>query len=100
MGIELRRKPTTEEIEQICVAAEEAARRHLLSKVSLKRISDLDVTVEAEGDKPLVLYIDIAVELTSGDDDVGPMVDEATDLAFSAAESKVKELSLCPDTPA
>jgi hypothetical protein len=100
MGIELRRKPTTDEIEQICVAAQEAARLHVLSKVSLKRLSDLDVTVEAEGDKPLVLYIDIAVELLSGDEDVGPLVDEATDIAFAAAERKTKELSLCLDTPA
>jgi hypothetical protein len=100
MGIELRRKPTTDEIEQICVAAQEAARQHLLSKVSLKRVSDLDVTVEAEGDKPLVLYIDIAVELTSGNEDVEPLVDEATEFAFSAAEAKAKELSLCLDTPA
>jgi hypothetical protein len=100
LGIELRRKPTTEEIEQICVAAQEAARLHLLCKVSLKRVSDLDVTVEAEGDKPLVLHIDIAVELANGNDDVEPLVDEATESAFSAAEAKARELNLCLDTPA
>jgi len=100
LGIELRRKPTSEEIEEICIAAQEAARLHLLSKVSLKRVSDLDVTVEAEGDKPLVLYVDVAVELENGDDDVEPFVDEATESAFSAAEAKAKELNLCLDTPA
>ena len=100
MGIELRRKPTSEEIEEICIAAQEAARLHLLSKVSLKRVSDLDVTVEAEGDKPLVLYVDVAVELEEGNDDVEPFVDEATESAFSAAEAKAKELNLCLDTPA
>jgi predicted nucleotidyltransferase len=100
LSIELRRKPTPEEIEEICVAAQEAARLHLLSKVSLKRVSDLDVTVEAEGDKPLVLYVDVAVELEDGNDDVEPFVDEATDSAFSAAEAKAKELNLCLDTPA
>ncbi|HUK28617.1 MAG TPA: DUF3194 domain-containing protein [Candidatus Acidoferrales bacterium] len=100
MGIELRRKPTEEEIEEICVAAQEAARGHLLSKVSLKRVSDLDVTVEAEGDKPLVLYVDVAVELESGDEDLGPLLDEATEIAFSAAEAKTRELNLCVDTPA
>lgn len=99
MGIELNRKPTTEEIEQICSAAEEAARRHLLSRVSLKQVSDLDVTVEAEGDKPLLLHVEVALELETGDYDVGPVVTEATDLAFSAAETKVKELNLCTDKP-
>jgi hypothetical protein len=98
MAIELRRKPTSEEVEQICVAAEEAARKHLLSKVSLKRVSDFDVTVEALGDKPLILNVGVSIELTSGKDDLEPLVDEATDLAFSAAEAKARELNLCVDT--
>lgn len=100
MDIELARKPATEEIEQICSAAEEAARRYLLSKVSLKQISDLDVTVEAEGDKPLLLYVEVAIELATGNEDVGPLVSEATDIAFSFAEAKVRELNLCVEQPA
>jgi hypothetical protein len=98
MSVELTRAPTTDEVEQICTAAEEAARKHLLSRVSLKDISDLDVTVEAIGDKPLVLNIDLAVELKSGAHDMDALVDEATDLAFSAADAKAKELHLCADT--
>lgn len=98
--MEFKRKPTTEEIEQICEAAQEAARKHLLSKVSLKQISDLDVTVEAEGDKPLLVSVDVAVELESGSQDLDPIVDEATDAAFSAAEAKAKELHLCKDSHA
>jgi len=97
MTIELIRTPTEDEIEQMCTAAQEAARKHLMSKVSLKRISDLDVTVEALGDKPLLLFVDVAIELTSGDEDMAPLVDEATDLAFSAAEAKARELNLCLD---
>ena len=100
MGIELKREPTTEEIEQICTAAEEAAKQHLLSKVPLKRISDLDVMVEALGDKPLNVNIEVAIELTSGAQDLDALVEEATELAFSAAEAKFKELNLCVDTPA
>ena len=100
MTIELIRAPTDEEIEQMCLAAEEAARRHLMSKIPLKRLSDLDVMVEAVGDKPLMLSVDVAIELTSGNDDVDPLVDDATDLAFSAAEAKARELKLCLDTPA
>ncbi len=100
MGIELKRKPAIEEIEQICTAAEEAARMHLLSKVSLKRISDLDVVVEAEGDKPLVLSVDVGVELSSGSQDLTNLVNEATAAAFTAAEAKAKELNLCVDMPA
>jgi hypothetical protein len=94
MGIELKRKPTTEEVEEICSAAEEAARKHLLSKVSLKRVSDLDVTVEAIGDKPLVVNVDVSIELSMGNENLQSLVDEATQLAFSAAEAKARELNL------
>ena len=80
------------------MAAEEAARRHLLSRAPLKRLSDLDVTVDAVGDKPLVINIEVAIELQSGNQDLQPLVDEATDLAFSAAEEKVRELKVCVDT--
>jgi len=98
-SIELIRELTAEEVEQICTAAEEAARKHLLLKIPLKRLSDLDVTVDALGGKPLVVNIDVAIELAGGNQDLQPLVDEATDLAFSAAEAKVKELKLCVDIP-
>lgn len=100
MSIEFKRKPTPEEVEQICEAAQEAARKHLLSMISVKQISDLDVTIEAVGDKPLVVSIDVAIELESGDLDLEPLVDEATNLAFSAADAKARELNLCEDIPA
>ncbi len=99
MAIELARQLTIEEIEQICTSAEEAARTTLLSKVPLKLISDIDVTVEAQGDKPLVLKIDVAIELAGDERDVQALVDEATDRASLAAEAKVRELNLCVDLP-
>jgi predicted nucleotidyltransferase len=83
----------------MCLAAQETARNHLLSKIPLKRISDIDVTVEAVGDKPLTLFVDVAVELESGNESMDPLVDEATDMAFEAAERKARELDLCRDTP-
>jgi hypothetical protein len=44
--------------------------------------------------------IDVAIELESGDLDVEPLVDEATNMAFSAADAKARELNLCEDIPA
>jgi len=98
MSVELRRTPTADEVEQICTAAEEAARKYLLSKVPLKQMSDLDVMVEAVGDKPLSLSVDVAIELLSGDQGLQDLVGEATKAAFSAAEAKARELDLCTDT--
>ena len=98
MSIELKRNPTDDEVEQICVAAEEAAKKQILSTVPLKRISDFDVTVEANGDKPLVLNVDIAIDVTIGDEDLEQLVKDATNAAFKAAEMKVRELNLCANT--
>lgn len=95
MSIELKRKPSEDEVEKICLAAEEAARKRLLSVVPLKRISDFDITIEASGDKPLVLNVDIAIDVSIGDEDLVNLVKDATSAAFEAAESKVRELNLC-----
>lgn len=95
MDIELRRAPTDDEIEAICTAAEEAARRFILSKVSLKKLEDLNLSVEAVGDKPLSLSVEIALETEPEDPKLGLTIDDATDAAFAAAEAKVRELNLC-----
>ena len=95
MSIQLRRAPTDEEIEAICDAAEEAARRSILAKVPLKRLEDLSVIVEAEGDKPFSLSVEVAVETDLEDSVLEKSINDATDAAFAAAELKVQELDLC-----
>jgi len=95
VSIELRTSPNDDEIEAICSAAEEAARRFILSKISLKDLEDLHVSVEAIGDKPLSLSIEIAVDTGQEDGRLSTVVDEATDTAFAAADAKARELNLC-----
>ena len=95
MNIELRRAPTDDEIESICSAAEEAARKFILSKISLKRLEDLDLSIEAVGDKPLSVTIEVAVETDLDDAELDTIIDKATDAAFAAAEARVRELGLC-----
>lgn len=95
MSIQLCRAPTDDEIEEICTAAEEAARRLILSKIALKKVADLDLVVEAEGDKPLSLSVEVAVETELEDSALDQIIDEATDAAFAAAEARARELGLC-----
>jgi arsenate reductase-like glutaredoxin family protein len=95
VNIELRRAPTDEEIESICSAAEEAARKFVLSKISLKKLEDLDLTVEAVGDKPLSVTVEVALETDFDDSELDTIIDKATDAAFAAAETKIRELDLC-----
>ena len=56
---------TTEQIETLCSTAENAARKYILSQVSSKMIEKLDISVEAEGTKPVDLTVEINLLLTS-----------------------------------
>jgi len=95
VDIELRRAPTDEELELICAAAEETARKFILSKISLKKVEDLNLSVEALGDKPLSLTVEVGVESDIENPELVTIIDNATDAAFAAAEAKVRELNLC-----
>ena len=79
---------TTEQIEELCSIAEEAAREYVLSKVPSKRIETLNISVEAEGTKPVTLTveIDIALSPLMKDFDVQKLVDEAVKEAFASAK--------------
>ena len=95
MDIQLRRVPTDEEVELICTAAEEAARKFILSKISIKKLDDLDLSVEGVGDKPLSITVQIAIESELENPELDTIIDDATNAAFAAAEAKVQELKLC-----
>jgi hypothetical protein len=95
VDIELSRPPTDEEIELICGAAEEAARKFILSRISLKKLEDLHLSVEGVGDKPLSVTVEIVIETELEDPELSTTIDEATNAAFAAAEAKVLELNLC-----
>ena len=88
-------KLTDEQIEEICEIAEEAARKYILSKVPLKKISDFDITVETEGLKPLNISVEINLELSPlmRDYDVNKLVEEAVKKAFEAVDNHLKGLS-------
>ena len=85
---------TTEQIEELCSIAEEAAREYILSKVPSKRIEKLNISAEAEGTKPVVLTVDtdIALSPLMKDFDAQKLVDEAVAEAFISAKKYLREL--------
>lgn len=86
---------TSEQIEELCAVAEEAASKYVLSKVSPKRIDTLSISAEAEGRKPMKLSIDVDIVLSSSmrDFDVQNLVDKAVKEAFKSAEKYLKGLT-------
>jgi len=89
----------TEELEKLCEVAEKAAREHILSKVSPRRVSTLDVTVDTEGTKPVTVNVEVEVTLSPlmTNIDVEKLAKEATEKAFAAIRHYLSELS-CKST--
>ena len=90
---------TLEQVEELCEIAEETAREHVLSKVPPRRIPTLNVTVDAEGTKPITINVDVEVALSPlmKNFNVEKLVKEATEIAFTSIEKYLRKFS-CKST--
>lgn len=85
---------TSKQIEELCTIAEEAARKHVLSKITSKKIETLNISAEVEGTNPTTLTIDIDIALSPlmKDFDAQKLADEAVKEAFKSAEEYLRRL--------
>jgi hypothetical protein len=85
---------TTEQIETLCSTAEDAARKHILSKVPFKMVENLNISVEAEGTKPVNVTVEIELALSPKMKafDVATLVNEAVNEAHKASENYLRKL--------
>ena len=85
---------STEQIELLCQTTEDAARKHILSKVSSKDIDRLEISVEVEGTKPVSVTVEINLLLlkTTKEVDVEALVKEAVAQAHRATENFLSKL--------
>jgi len=85
---------TSEQIENLCSTVENAAREHIFSKVSSKMVEKLNISVEAEGAKPLDMTIDIEAALSPQTKSVAltQLVDDAAKEALKAGENYLRTL--------
>ena len=84
---------STEQIETLCQTAEDAARKFVLAKVSSKMVDKLDISVEAEGTKPLKVSVEVNLQLTpeAKDVDAQALVKESTNAAHRAVENFLRK---------
>ena len=85
---------TTEQIERLCLKAEQVARKTVLSHIPSKQVETLNITTETKGTKPVTLTIDVELALTSSTKNVKikQIADEAVKQAFQAAEEYLEEI--------
>jgi len=86
---------TDEQIEQLCSIAEEAARKHVLSRVPSKKVETLNVSAEVEGTKPIQLTVDVDIRLSPSmkSFDVQKLCDDAVREAFASTEKYLRKLA-------
>ncbi|MEM3696806.1 MAG: DUF3194 domain-containing protein [Candidatus Bathyarchaeia archaeon] len=85
---------TSEQIEELCTVAENAAREYVTSRVPSKRIETLNISVEVEGTKPVTVTIDVDVVLSPlmKDFDVKGLAEEAVKEAFVSVDKYLRAL--------
>ena len=86
---------TSEQVEQLCSMAEEAARKHVLRRISSKKIETLNISAEVDRTKPVRLEVDVDIRLSTRAEsfNVQELADEAVKEAFASAEKYLKELA-------
>jgi hypothetical protein len=85
---------TTEQTELLCQTAEEAANNFILSKVSVKNLDMLDISVEVAGTKPVdvTVEIDLLLGKSVKGIDAEALVKDAVVEAHKAAEKFLRQL--------
>lgn len=86
---------TVEQAETLCTVAEKAAREYVLSKVSSRKVSALNITVDTEGLKPITVNVEVEIILSPlmKNYDVEKLADQATKKAFEAVEEYLRKLA-------
>ena len=81
--------------EKLCEIAEKTVRKHVLSKVPIKNISDIDITIDIKGSKPITVNVDLQITLSHimKDYDVQKMSNEAIEKSFLAIEKYLREIA-------
>ncbi len=90
---------TPEQLEELCEIAEKTARGYVMSQVSSRNISELNITVDTEGAKPVTVDIDVELTLSPllKNYDAEKLAKEATRKAFESVKQYLSGLA-CKST--
>jgi post-segregation antitoxin (ccd killing protein) len=85
---------TTEQIELLCQNAEDAARKYVFSKVSRKHVDRLEISVEADGAKPVnvTVEVDLVLSPQAKDVDAERLVNVAVNEAHKATKNYLRKI--------
>ena len=90
---------TPEQLEKLCEIGEKTARDYILFKVSSRKISELNITVDTEGAKPVTVNVDVEISLSPLMEyyDTEKLAKDATQKAFESIKEYLSGLA-CKST--
>jgi len=85
---------TNKQFEEVCEEAEKAARKQVRTQISSKFLEKLNISVEAEGTKPINITVEVDLVLSKQAENVNQkkLADEAVRKAFEAIENYLRKL--------
>ena len=85
---------TTEQIQRLCETTEDATRKYIFSKVSRKNVDRLNISVEADGAKPIDVTVEIDLVLSNQikDIDAEELVKAAVNEAHKYTENYLRKI--------
>ncbi|HEW89947.1 MAG TPA: DUF3194 domain-containing protein [Candidatus Bathyarchaeota archaeon] len=84
-----------EQIMAVIEAGEEAAKRYVLSKLPAKKVYDIGICIQVEGNKPLTVTVDVELRVASSAKvDPDELARGAAKKAMEAIEAKLREFAL------
>ncbi len=85
---------TDEQIQEVCLLAEETVHNHIFSRISAKKVETLNASAEVDGAKPMKLTVDVDIVLSPSmrDFNVKKLADEAVAEAFKSVEKWLSEI--------
>ncbi|MCW4020169.1 MAG: DUF3194 domain-containing protein [Candidatus Bathyarchaeota archaeon] len=93
MGERTKSSLSDKQMERVCEIAEEAARRHIVSRVPSRRISDLSISVDLEESENFNIEVDVELTLSPLFKGVNAkkLAEESVQAAFEAVEKCLRE---------
>jgi hypothetical protein len=85
---------TTKQIEILSQVVENSAKKHILSKISIRQVETLNIIVEANGEKPATIEVNVDLVLSPEVKDVNAekLAKEAVREALITSESYLRKL--------
>jgi len=89
-----------DQIEELCILADEAARKYVTSKISKNEIIDMTVSVNLEDAHEMVIEIEVELSLSDlyTEENAKKLANEAVKSAFRAIDEYMKEARCRPKT--